>query len=733
MLEINMKKYTIIVIILILVTINLVAEPVAERLKIGLVLSGGGSRGIAHIGVLRVLEDLGIEPDYITGTSMGAIIGGLYAIGYRSEELEEIMENQNWPSLLMDEMLLSDVSYEEKEFIERYIGELPIVDYRIKLPTGIVAGQRVAKFLSDLTISAQQINNFDELHTPFRCIATDLETGDAVVLKEGTIAEAMRISMSIPSAFNPVEKDGKILIDGGIARNLPVQDAIDMGADIVIAVDVSSKLYEKKQLNSLVKVMEQSVNFRGIERSREQQKLCDILILPDVSDTSIRDFSDTSGLVKKGNAAAKEHLEILQAIATEQKKYEREDKGIPILKVEKLRLNEIDVVGLETVSKNLIIGKMSLDEHSTITFAELSEAIERLWGSQYFERVTYRLLPSENGVDLEVMIVEKTNRVFNFSFNYNTETKAEVLLNITARNLLLEGSRFSVDAKLSETPGFATSHFLNLGWKPGFGIVIKTQAERYEIDLKTGNEINYYYYDQYLADFIFQTIFVNSAAFGVGTKYEINRINAKDDTDVKTVKDDLLNSYAFFKLNSLDRKYYPKKGAEITAQYEYIYSIGSNNESDSYEPFSRIHYSSDKYLPISEQITLNLGLEVGTVTGVFGEIPITYNYSFGGNRKIAQNNVPFDGFAANTVHNTNFWMLRAAVQLNIWKEIYLTPVVNVLNHDDDLKGVFDVTDLIIGVGGNLGIRTPFGKLEYSISKNSIDGEFYHYFNVGHRF
>ncbi len=715
------------------VSIMSYAKESNERPKIGLVLSGGGARGIAHVGVLSVLEELGIEPDYIAGTSMGAIIGGLYAVGYDSKQLEKILKKQNWRKLLLDEMLLSDVSFEEKDHIERYIGELPIENYRIKLPSGIVAGQRISKFLSDLTISTNQVDDFDDLHIPFRCIATDLETGEAVVLKNGTLAEAMRISMSIPSAFTPVMHEGKILIDGGIARNLPVQDVIEMGADIVIAIDVSSELYSKEKLNSLVRVMEQSINFRGIERSREQQKLADILIKPEVNDVSILQFDNIPGLLEAGKEAAYSKYDELKKIAEEQSKYEKEDRGIPILKVDKIKLNKIKVKGLKTVSKNLVIGKLHLREHSVSSFEQISNAIDRLWGSMYFERVTYRFIPSENGADLEITVIEKSNNVFNFSFNYNSETKAEILLNQTSRNLLLEGSRISIDAILSETPSFDASYFLHLGWRPGFGFGLSAHGERYKIRFENDEELEEFIYDQASSDFVLQTIFLNSAAIGIGMNYDINSVKSEYNDQFDEKKYQVFRSYAFVKINNLDRKYYPKKGINLTAKFEYIVPLETNDDNCDEEPLTRFIYNSDKYLPLNDRTTVNFGMTIGSIsTEEKTTVPI-YLFSIGGNVNEAENAIPYFGYKPNSILNSNFGTSKIDIVFNIWNEIYFSQAASILTYSDHLLGILDTQDLVIGACSKIGIRAPFGSIDYSISRNSDSEKFIHFINVGHQF
>lgn len=210
-----------------------------ERPRVGLVLSGGGAKGFAHIGVLKVLEEAGIRPDYITGTSMGSIIGGLYAIGYTASELDSIAKTLDWGQLLTDRVLLSDVIPEEKMDYQRFQVELDITKDGLQVPAGFVGGHSISETFSRLSARVAGIDSFDHYPIPFKCVAADLISGDQVVLDEGSFANALRASMSIPSVFSPVVKDSMLLIDGGVLNNFPVHLCQRMGAEIIIGVNVA--------------------------------------------------------------------------------------------------------------------------------------------------------------------------------------------------------------------------------------------------------------------------------------------------------------------------------------------------------------------------------------------------------------------------------------------------------------------------------------------------------------
>jgi NTE family protein len=247
----NMKKI-ILFLLICLFSSSIAFAQIAEkkRPKIGLVLAGGGAKGLAEVGVIKVLEEAGIRPDYITGTSIGSIVGGLYASGYSVDDLYALAKEIDWNYYFNDDIARIHSPVIERDDHDKYLLSFPVEDKKVKLPRGAVIGKKISLLLSRLTINAHECTDFDDLPIPFRCVATNFATGEAVVLSKGSLADAMRASMSIPSVFEPVVIDGQLLIDGASARNMPVQDVIDMGADIVIAVDIGGPLLTDEQFKT---------------------------------------------------------------------------------------------------------------------------------------------------------------------------------------------------------------------------------------------------------------------------------------------------------------------------------------------------------------------------------------------------------------------------------------------------------------------------------------------------
>jgi NTE family protein len=291
-----------------------------HRPRIGLVLSGGGARGVAHIGVLKVLEEQHVPIDAIAGTSMGAVVGGLYASGLTAREIESIMTSLNWQEAFRDLPPREDLTLRRKQEDQNFLVKFPlgIRGGKVLLPKGLVQGQRLNQILRRLTLPVARITNFDELPTPFRALATDLETGDAVTLDSGDLTSAMRASMSAPGVFAPVERDGRLLVDGGISENLPVDIARAMGVDILIVVDVGSPLLTREKLNSVPVISNQMIAILIQRNSREQLeklKTQDVLIAPPLGDTSSFDFGNVKRVIAVGERAARASIERLAALA----------------------------------------------------------------------------------------------------------------------------------------------------------------------------------------------------------------------------------------------------------------------------------------------------------------------------------------------------------------------------------------------------------------------------------
>jgi NTE family protein len=362
-----------------------------EDPKVGLVLSGGGAKGFAHIGVLKVIDSLGINIDYIAGTSMGAIIGSLYASGYSGRQLEVLFENQDFDELINDKFKRSSMSFFERESAEKYAVVLPFDKFSITLPSALSRGQKVYNLLYQLMLPVNDIHKFSELPIPFFCMATNIETGASVLMEEGVLAEAVTASGALPSLFQPVVVDGQILVDGGVTNNFPVELLRDKGMDIIIGVDVQDALRDRESLKSAIEILAQINNFRTINAMKDKAPLTDIYIKPDITDFSVISFDEGQNIIANGESAARIKLQDLINIKQKQQKPYNRPVTIP---PDSLRINEIQLEGNERYTRSYLKGKLKLRGGENISYQKFRDGINNLIATDNFDTFRYRLEPN---------------------------------------------------------------------------------------------------------------------------------------------------------------------------------------------------------------------------------------------------------------------------------------------------------------------------------------------------
>lgn len=404
------------------------ANAAKKRPTIGLVLSGGGARGAAHIGVLRVLEKLYIPIDVVTGTSMGAIVGGMYASGYSVDEIEKLLRETDWDAVFRDEPPRKDRSFRRKRDDFNFMVKLEagLKDGKVTIPKGLLQGQQLLLRLKSLTLSAPR--DFDALPIRFRAVAADIETGEAVTLGKGSLATAMLASMSIPGVFAPVEWNGRLLVDGGFANNAPVQLARELGADIVIVVDLSEEPGGRGKLSSPFSILNQILGFTIQRNTAEQLKTLgheDVLIQPDLSQYSSTDFWRVAEMIDIGVSAANQRSQKLENLSVSADAYAgylasiRHRTASPPV-IDKIVINNQSSLGTD-VLKSLIDTKVGV----TLDPPALAEGIQQLYGQNIFERVSYDVLQDGQQTELVVDAKEKGWGPNYLRFGLNMESDFE--------------------------------------------------------------------------------------------------------------------------------------------------------------------------------------------------------------------------------------------------------------------------------------------------------------------
>jgi Predicted esterase of the alpha-beta hydrolase superfamily len=419
--------------------------------RIGLALSGGSARGLAHIGVLKALERAGIPIDAIAGTSMGGLVGGLYSAGYSAGQLEELALAIDWPYMFDDRPDREAVPLVEGALGNPVLLSLPMRHGRIGLPSGVVAGQHVSELFSRLTWPVHDVRDFRRLPIPFSAVATDIATGEAVVLDTGSLAGAMRASMSIPSVFAPVVFQGRTLLDGGLSRDLPTRDVRALGADLVICSDVSEPLVAVKELHNIVDVLNQAIGFHGSESVAEERKGCDVYIRPDFTGLDATSFDRTGDWIARGDSATARLAARLRELAAATGGTNPRVRGI----ADSTRTRPVVVTRLlvdapSPEARAFVEGTIALPATRVVDPDAMARALAPAYGSGLFETVTYTLVPSDSGVAALVTAQGDNADRVGFGFRFDDRYNASLLFDATVRHLLGFGSTGRLSLRLGE-------------------------------------------------------------------------------------------------------------------------------------------------------------------------------------------------------------------------------------------------------------------------------------------
>ena len=353
-----MKTKTIILTLFLIISLSAKAQNEIQEEnapKVGLVLSGGGAKGLAHIGVLKVLDSLNIKVDYIAGTSMGAIVGGLYASGYSGNQLDSIFHEVDFDKLINDDLPRASKAFYERGNSEKYAVTLPFDNFKIKLPSALSRGQNTYSLLSKLTLHVSNIDSFDALPIPFFCVATDVETGKAVILEKGDLTQSIMASGALPSLFQPVIINNQVLIDGGVVNNYPIDELLEKNIDIIIGVDVQDGLLNRKELTSAPDILLQINNFRTIKAMEAKTKKTNIYIKPDIRDYTVVSFNEGSKIIENGKYAAIKKIEQLKTL--------KKNKSVLVRNIktpDSLTISSFSIKGKSNYTRAYILGKLRL-------------------------------------------------------------------------------------------------------------------------------------------------------------------------------------------------------------------------------------------------------------------------------------------------------------------------------------------------------------------------------------
>lgn len=491
------KIVVVLVVAAILTSANVFAQESApNRPKIGLALSGGGAKGYAHIGVLKALEEMKIPVDYIAGTSMGAVVGALYASGMSPAELEQVAASIDWTDALQDEQSYDQLSWRGKDIARRYASgvEFGIKGRRIAMTSGFRTGQKLRFLLSRHLLPTLTTHDFDALPIPFRAVAADLETGEPVVLSRGDLPAAVRASMSMPGVFTPVELDGRILVDGGVAMNLPAEVVRAMGADVVIAVDIGAPLESRDKLKSTLSIFNQLSTMLMQANIESQLRQADVVIQPAIEGFGTYDFDRYPEIVPLGSAAAVAHRDALSQYAVSDAEYAAiaaRQRNVPPAEI---AIDRITISGESHVDERVIRRLMRSRAGASLDIDVLEQDIARIYGLGEFVAVEFAIRPSDGKSVLDVSVHEKSwgphygRFGFNMTATESDDVKIQLLGGLTSRRVNARGGEWRLDLAAGEEPRLFTEFLQPLDFDGLHFVALSGSAVSREVELMAGGD-----------------------------------------------------------------------------------------------------------------------------------------------------------------------------------------------------------------------------------------------------
>ncbi len=707
--------------------------------KIGLVLSGGGAKGLAHIGVLKVLEEEGVEISFIGGTSMGAMIGGLYASGYSAAQIDSIFKATDYDALIQDYIPRSSKNFYEKRNDELYALTLPFKKMKIGIPRALSKGLYNFNLLNKLTHNVRHIHDFNKLPIPFLCIATDIETGQQVLLNKGDLPQAMIASAAFPSLYMPVEIDGKLLVDGGVTNNYPIQEVRNLGADIIIGVDVQDDLKDREALKDATRILVQISNLQMIQKMEQKKSATDIYIKPNIDGYSVISFSQGNEIIKTGEEAARKVIGQLEKIGNKNSSI---GKNRLVIKKDSLQISVIRTPQLENYTRTYVLGKLGFKAGAKISYDDLDKGINTLSATQNFSSIGYSFSksPSDNDV-LNVYLVENPIKTFlKFGLHYDGLYKSAILLNLTQKKLFFKNDIVSLDIGLGDNFRYNLDYYIDNGFYWSFGIKsryntfnknILTDFNNGEfLDLFGLSSINIDYSD-FSNQAYFQTVFAQKFLIGAGAEYKHLKIKTKtfETTDPVLENSDYLSAIAYLKYDSFDKKYFPKNGFLFCGDFQsFLYSSDYTHE---FEKFSilkgEIAFSKTFY----KKFTLNLQSEAGFT---IGEQSVKFfDFVLGGYGYNMINNFRhFYGYDFVSISGNSYIKGAIGVDYEIYKKNHLNFTANYANIGDKL---FDTDEWIerpsySGYSFGYGLETIIGPVEIKHSWSPETRDHHTWFSVG---
>ncbi len=718
-------------------TLPLSAQDAPVRPKVGLALSGGGAKGLAHIGVLKVMEEAGLRPDYISGVSMGSIVGGMYAMGYSPDSLASMFREYDWEAALSDRIDENRVIFLEKKHYFNSLISLPIARNKISIPSGLINGQLIESGMNYYFWPALTVTDFSQLPIPYLCVGTDIITAKKVVLTGGYLPDAIRASMAIPSVFTPVRIDTALLVDGGVVRNYAVSELHDMGADIVIGSYVSFRGIKEEDLESAYGILKQIGFLTSFADYEVQKGLTDILIEPKLPDVSTLSFNNPDSIISKGYRDALPYFEEFKRLADSLDAIGPQAPVRLLTDVDSYIFDRIEVIGNTTIGDDQIAGVLEIEPGQAVDRNMLAEGIELLYGKSWFEKVKYRVLPRNDSLILQIDCIERPQAMLYGSLHYDPALGSGVVINMSARDLLTPRSVINFDSFLGQyyRIRLAAIQFVDRSQKTGMEASFfadNTRLPLVRLRHQTGAMLSQNFVTSLSFSRRLSLNHMMSLSGSIENQHLIPDYLTTD--QIRKLSYNYLKFNYTYQANTLNYKHFPDnglvyclsattsgllRGAVKVGTRRYVYDK-EDDSSFSFERFYSARASFSTYASPSAKLTLNFGGEALIVTGADSVTSNNNLYYLGGLDAVTDRSVTAVGFHANQIAVRSLAGVRFGGDFEVLDDLYLRAIANIfaIREPDRITGF----SLIGGYGLGISYMTIAGPITIGLMHGIYDRE-----------
>ena len=752
------------------------AEIRKHRPTVALVLSGGGAKGAAHVGVIKRVEELGIPVDVVLGTSMGGLIGALYSLGYTPYQMDTLIRNIDWAWVLNDKLSRKYISYEDMKYKEKYLLSIPFYyekdyykakvanDFRFgvphkyrgefhigadsensldllknnllgSLPSGYIYGQNVSNLISSLTVGYQDSIDFKTLPRPYFCIAADMVSGKAKIWHSGKINDAMRSTMSIPGMFAPVRVDGMVLVDGGLRDNYPTALAREMGADIIIGVDLSQGRKTFSEVNNIGDIFGQGIDMLGLDAYERNVNIPDVKIKPDLKEYNMMSFNPVAidTIIARGYRSALAQDEMLKKVAVRTTGYQSEVRNTKGLGRDSIYIADIEMRGISQREEQLLKDRLRLNFSERVSREDLDRIVDHIYGTQAYDYVTYELLGTEEPYRLILNCKKGPVHQFGLGVRADSEEIVSVLLNIGFNAHKLHGHVFDLTGKVAASP------IVSLRWSYDMP-KIPTMNARASVRWTDMGMLNFGNNRLSLSLLkASQEVYLSNMTwrhFDLRTGFRNDIIHVRNvkssqiigDYDFGQLSNDFVSAFADVRGDTFDDGYFPRKGFTAGASYSWVFGGFPNK----FNNFHTVQVDAKVVLPIGDVFAFLPSFNFRFLLG--DNIPVAYFNAMGGSLpgRYVDQQIPFVGITNLYATKNILTVYRTDFRFRLAKNHYLTGIVNYARDCDLFREYLDEMGAF-GVAAEYSYDTIFGPLSFNVHWSTLSNKLGFYLSAGYNF